>query len=57
MADRGWVLLGLRRDFWRRAVASSPDGGTLTHADVLCPASSAARLTASQVAASTLMVR
>jgi FkbM family methyltransferase len=35
MADKGWVLLGLRRDFWRRAVASSPDGGTLTHADVL----------------------
>jgi FkbM family methyltransferase len=35
MAEKGWVLLGLRRDFWRRAIATSPDGGTLTHADVL----------------------
>lgn len=35
MAEKGWVLLGLRRDFWRRAIAPSPDGGTLAHADVL----------------------
>lgn len=35
MADKGWVLLGLRRDFWRRAIAPSPDGGTLVHGDVL----------------------
>jgi FkbM family methyltransferase len=35
MADKGWMILGLRRDFWRRAIPPSPDGGTLAHADVL----------------------
>jgi FkbM family methyltransferase len=35
LAEKGWVLLGLRRDFWRRALPSSADGGTLVHADVL----------------------
>ena len=35
MAKKGWALLGLRRDFWRRTTAPSADGGTLAHGDVL----------------------
>jgi len=35
MAGKGWALLGLRRDFWRRTTAPSADGGTLAHGDVL----------------------
>ena len=35
MADQGWMLLGLRRDYWRRRSAPTADGGTLVHADAL----------------------
>ena len=35
MAEKGWVLLGLRRDFWRRTTGPSADGGTLAHGGVL----------------------
>jgi FkbM family methyltransferase len=35
MSAKGWVLIGLRRDFWRRSLAPTADGGTLVHADVL----------------------
>jgi FkbM family methyltransferase len=35
MADQGWMLLGLRRDYWRRSPAPIADGGTLAHADAL----------------------
>jgi FkbM family methyltransferase len=35
MAEKGWILLGLRRDYWRRSAAPTADGGTLTHADAL----------------------
>ena len=44
MAGKGWALLGLRRDFWRRTTAPSADGGTLAHGDVLYPEPGAPRV-------------
>ena len=35
MRARGWLLLGLRRAFWRRFATSVADGGTLVHGDAL----------------------
>jgi FkbM family methyltransferase len=35
MAERGWILLGLRRDYWRRCSPAIADGGTLVHGDAL----------------------
>jgi FkbM family methyltransferase len=35
LRDKGWLLLGVRRAYWRRHHAPVADGGTLVHGDAL----------------------